>query len=182
MRMMKKLVGVSVASLMLFQSVAASASMIAYLTLAGQKQGKIKGSVTQKGRTDENIGVIAFTHGAMLPRDWNNLPAERKTHEPVVVTMASDPLVRGEFQRAMDQKELFTSFALTYSDVVANGQPQGRGNLLLQNAHIEKIDILPPDGTHKLEEMRVAFTFEKINTTWTKGSVTTNDDWTAPTN
>ncbi|HVK67514.1 MAG TPA: type VI secretion system tube protein Hcp, partial [Polyangium sp.] len=40
----------------------------AYLRLKGQKQGEIKGSVTQKGR-ENSIMIIAVSHEIMSPRD-----------------------------------------------------------------------------------------------------------------
>ena len=40
----------------------------AYLTLKGQKQGTIHGSVTQKGR-EGSIAVIAIEHEIVSPRD-----------------------------------------------------------------------------------------------------------------
>ena len=40
----------------------------AYLNLKGQRQGEIKGSVTQKGR-EGKIAVIAVSHEIISPRD-----------------------------------------------------------------------------------------------------------------
>lgn len=47
----------------------------AYLKLKGQKQGDIKGSVTQKGR-ENKIMVIAVSHEVVSPRDMaSGLPS-----------------------------------------------------------------------------------------------------------
>ena len=49
----------------------------AYLKMKGQKQGEIKGSVTQKGR-ENKIMVIAVNHEITSPRDpASGLPTGR---------------------------------------------------------------------------------------------------------
>ena len=58
----------------------------AYLKLKGQKQGTIKGSVTQKGR-EGKIAVIAVTHEIISPRDAaSGLPTGKRMHKPFVIT------------------------------------------------------------------------------------------------
>src|SRR5262245_26518966 len=75
----------------------------AYLRLKGQKQGEIKGSVTQKGR-EGSIMVIAVTHEILSPRDpASGLPTGKRMHKPFVVT-----------------KELDKSSPLLYSVLVNN--------------------------------------------------------------
>src|SRR6187401_2230480 len=61
-----------------------------YLKLKGQKQGEIKGSVTQKGR-EGKIMVIAVSHEIMSPRDAaSGLPTGKRMHKPFVVTKELD--------------------------------------------------------------------------------------------
>ena len=58
----------------------------AYLKLKGQKQGDIKGSVTQKGR-EGKIMVIAASHDVLSPRDAaSGLPTGKRMHKPFVIT------------------------------------------------------------------------------------------------
>src|SRR5205814_6325057 len=62
----------------------------AYLKLKGQKQGEIKGSVTQKGREDK-IMVIAVSHEIVSPRDpASGLPTGKRMHKPFVITKELD--------------------------------------------------------------------------------------------
>ena len=58
-------------------------AMMAYMHVKGQKQGDIKGSVTQKGR-EGSIAVIAYHHSVVSPRDpQSGLRGDLK-HRPVV--------------------------------------------------------------------------------------------------
>src|SRR4051794_3294922 len=62
----------------------------AYLKLKGQKQGEIKGSVTQKGR-EGKIMVIAVSHEIVSPRDAaSGLPTGKRMHKPFVITKELD--------------------------------------------------------------------------------------------
>ena len=62
----------------------------AYLRLKGQKQGEIKGSVTQKGR-EGSIMVIAVSHEIVSPRDpASGLPTGKRMHKPFVITKELD--------------------------------------------------------------------------------------------
>jgi type VI secretion system secreted protein Hcp len=57
----------------------------AYLTIKGQRQGDIKGSVTQKGR-EGSILVHAYSCETLSPRDpASGLPTGKRTHEPVMI-------------------------------------------------------------------------------------------------
>src|SRR5512144_1187773 len=61
-----------------------------YLRLKGQKQGEIKGSVTQKGR-ENSIMVIAVSHAIVSPRDSaSGLPTGKRMHKPFVITKELD--------------------------------------------------------------------------------------------
>src|SRR3954467_12202062 len=70
----------------------------AYLKLKGQKQGEIKGGVTQKGR-EGKIMVIAVSHEVISPRDAaSGLPTGKRMHKPIVITKELDkssPLIMG---------------------------------------------------------------------------------------
>src|SRR6185436_3347525 len=62
----------------------------AYLKVKGQKQGEIKGSVTQKGR-EGKIMVIAVGHEIVSPRDpASGLPTGKRMHKPFVITKELD--------------------------------------------------------------------------------------------
>ena len=62
----------------------------AYLTLKGQKQGAIRGSVTQKGR-ENSILVHAFSNEILSPRDpATGLPTGKRMHKPFVILKEVD--------------------------------------------------------------------------------------------
>ena len=85
----------------------------AYLSLKGQTQGDIKGSVTQKGR-EGKIMVIAASHEVYSPRDLaSGLPTGKRQHKPFIITKELDqstPLL----YTALKSNEIFTSFELQF--------------------------------------------------------------------
>src|SRR5947209_2296857 len=65
-------------------------SQPAYLTLEGEKQGKIEGSCDQKGR-EGTILVQAFSHEVFIPRDaQTGAPTGNRIHNPLTITKAYD--------------------------------------------------------------------------------------------
>lgn len=161
----------------------------AYLTLTGQKQAKIKGSVTQKGRED-SIMVIAVSHSITSPRDSaSGLPTGKRQHGQFTIT-----------------KELDKSSPLLYSALVTNENitqwelkfytPQVRATsgvgsevnhytIKLTNANIASINFTMPNTkdpnlTKFAEYEEVAFTYERIVWTWSDGGVEAEDDWQTP--
>src|SRR5262245_26590890 len=75
----------------------------AYLRVKGQKQGEMKGSVTQNGRQNSSM-IIATSHEIMSRRDpASGLPTGKRMHKPFIVT-----------------KELDKSSPLLYSALVNN--------------------------------------------------------------
>ena len=161
----------------------------AYLKLKGQKQGEIKGSVTQKGR-EGKIMVIAVSHEIISPRDAaSGLPTGKRMHKPFVIT-----------------KELDKSSPLLYSVLCTNENvsewelqfwtPQlratsGVGNevqhytVKLTNANIASIAFRMANNKHPdlmkfAEYEEVAFTYQQIDWTWTDGGISASDSWEAP--
>ena len=161
----------------------------AYLNLKGQKQGEIKGSVTQKGR-EGKIAIIAVSHEIISPRDpASGLPTGKRMHKPFVVT-----------------KELDKSSPLLYNSLVNNENipdwqlqfwtPQikattGSGNevqhytVKLTNANVASIAFRMANNKHPdlmkfAEYEEIAFTYQKIEWTWNDGGITALDDWESP--
>ena len=160
----------------------------AYLSLTGQKQGPIKGSITQKG-LEGSIGIIAAQHGIVSPRDpQSGLPTGQRMHKPFVLT-----------------KEIDRSTPLLYNVLVTNenishwelkcftsqgATPSGAGTVVqfytvrLTNANIASIEFtMPnmrnPDLSRLADYEQLAFTYQKIEWVWTDGGVTASDDWEA---
>ncbi|AUX44724.1 hypothetical protein SOCE26_061910 [Sorangium cellulosum] len=171
----------------------------AYLKLTGQKQGEIKGSITQAGRK-EKIGVIAVHHQITSPRDpATGLPSGKRQHKPLVITKELDkssPLL----YQALVTNEVISDWELMFyssgiSAQKAMGNEQNHYTIKLVNATISNIEFFmehtrkaAAGGTSGLdlqvqtpEYEKVAFTYQKIIWTWIDGGVTAEDDWESPT-
>ncbi len=160
----------------------------AYLTLKGAKQGQINGSVTQKGR-ENSIMVIAVDHSIVSPRDpASGLPTGKRMHKPLVITKELDkssPLL----YNALVTNENIVEFTLEFwspKPAVAGTTAAEVQNytIKLTNASIASIAFDMPNNENpanaKYNEMEViAFTYQKIEWTWTDGGITASDDWTA---
>jgi type VI secretion system secreted protein Hcp len=156
----------------------------AYLTLKGQKQGDIQGSVTQQGRQN-SIMVIAVDHQVVSPRDpASGLPSGKRQHKQLVITKELDkstPLLYG----ALCNNETITSWELKFYAPSATGQEVQNFTVKLTNASIAAVSFHLPNNKHPdlmkynpYEE--VGFTYQKIEWLWVVGGVSAMDDWEAP--
>jgi type VI secretion system secreted protein Hcp len=158
----------------------------AYLTIKGQKQGDIKGGVTQKGR-EGSILVHAFDNAILSPRDpASGLPTGKRTHEPVTIMKEADrstPLL----WNALVNNENLTQWRL---DFWSTDPKQGAAEKLiysvsLVNASIASIheymddDQVPAQAALPLQN-EISFTYQKIEWTWTDGGISASDDWETP--
>ena len=161
----------------------------AYLKLKGQKQGDIKGSVTQKGREDK-IMVIAVSHEIISPRDpASGLPTGKRMHKPFVITKELDkatPLL----YNALVNNENVSDWELQFWTPQIKAQT-GVGvevqhySVKLINANVASIHFQMPNNKHPdlmkfNENEQIAFTYQKIIWTWNDGGITAEDDWEAP--
>ena len=163
----------------------------AYLKLKGQKQGEIKGSVTQKGR-EGSILVYASTQGIESPRDpASGIPTGKRMHKPVVITKEVDqasPLL----WNALVNNENITTWELHFwAPQTANDRASAVGTevqyytLKLTNASISSIDFIMANNKDA-ELMKIApyekvsFTYQKIEWIWVKGGIMAADDWETP--
>jgi type VI secretion system secreted protein Hcp len=156
----------------------------AYLRLKGQKTGDIKGSVTQKGR-EGKIMVIAVSHEIVSPRDpASGLPTGKRMHKPMVITKELDkstPLL----YNVLVNNENLTQWELQFWRPSATGAEQQHFTIKLTNANIASITERMPNNKNpelmKYETYEeVAFTYQKIEWTWTDGGITAMDDWESP--
>jgi len=162
----------------------------AYLRCKGQKQGDIKGSVTQKGR-EGTVAVIAVSHSIVSPRDAaSGLPSGKRMHKPLVITKElcqADPL----FYNALCQNENLPTWNLQFWTTAYQDRTQSTGTEMqhytidLVNASICSIDFRMANNKHpelmKFNEWQeIAFVYQKITWTWVKGGITASDDWESP--
>jgi type VI secretion system secreted protein Hcp len=157
----------------------------AYLQLKGQKQGDIKGSVTQKGR-EGKIMVIAFNHEVQSPRDVSTGQATgKRQHKPFVIIKEIDkssPLL----YTALTNNENIISWELQCfaARSTTAGLEVNHYTIKLTNAKL--VDIRSVMLNNKVPENikmplmeEVGFVYEKIEWTWVDGGITATDDWTS---
>ncbi len=161
----------------------------AYLKLKGQKQGDIKGSVTQKGR-EGKIMVIAVHHEIISPRDAaSGLPTGKRMHKALVITKELDkasPLL----YNALVNNENIPEWELQFwtpqlSAAGGVGAEKQHYTVKLTNANIASIEFTMannknPELMRYAEYENIAFTYQKIAWTWTDGGISAEDDWEAP--
>src|SRR5258706_6184020 len=156
----------------------------AYLRLKGQKQGDIKGSVTQKGR-EGKIAVIAVSHEIISPRDAaSGLPTGKRMHKPFVITKELDqssPLL----YNVLVNNENITDWELQFWRAAATGMEEQHYTVRLTNANIASIDFRMlnnknPDLSRYAEYEEIAFTYQKISWTCVNAGISTADYWSSP--
>ncbi len=156
----------------------------AYLKLKGQKQGEIKGSVTQKGR-ENKIMVIAVSHEIISPRDpASGLPTGKRMHKPFVITKELDKSSPLLFS-VLTNNENITEWELQHWTPSATGAEKQHYTVRLTNANIASISSRMlnnknPELMRYAEYEEIAFTYEKIEWTWMDGGITALDDWQSP--
>jgi len=163
----------------------------AYLTLTGQKQGQIKGSVTQKSR-EGMIEVIGSSYSLISPRDAaSGLPTGKRMHKPYVIVQELDVSVPLLFN-ALTNNENITKWKLDYyasqignDRTTATAIEQNYFSVDLVNASIASIDFRQhnnkvPDLMKFKEYLEVAYVFQQITWVWVKGGVSATDNWESP--
>jgi len=175
---------IAVGTMLLALQSAANATELAYLTVTGQKQGEIKGSLTTKGH-EGAIEVLSVSHSIVSPRDAaSGLATGKRMHKPLVITIPLDksaPLL----WNALTQNEALTKFELSFWAPGVNGMDKQEFTIKLTNASVVSIDFgMSPetDGVAKAgtPHETISFVYQKIEWTWVDGGITAMDDWEAP--
>src|SRR5436305_7367068 len=116
----------------------------AYLRMKGQKNGEIKGSVTQKGR-ENSILVFATEHSIQSPRDpASGLPTGKRVHKPIVISKyvdKSSPLL----YKMLVLNEAILTWELQFWRPSPAGAEQQYYTVKLTNASIASIDFHLPN-------------------------------------
>lgn len=155
----------------------------AYLTLKGQTQGNIKGSVTQKGR-EGKIMVIAAHHEVLQPHDPATGQATgKRRHSPFVITKEVDkssPLL----YTAWATNEKMLQWQLQFWRPGPAGVEKQAYTIELVNANIASIGLTMPNNkvpeTANLAEYEdIAFVYQNIKWIWTDGNLTASDNFAA---
>jgi len=163
-------------------------ALMAYMKVRGQKQGWIKGSVTQKGRED-SIEVIAYHHSVVSPRDPNSgLPTGQRMHKPFTVVKTTDratPPLYTALCTNENLPEVTINFWKPQIKAAAGvGSEVQYFTVKLTNAGIASITAMMPNIEDPAQQRfdpqeEVAFTYQKIEWIWTEGNEIAMDDWEA---
>ncbi|MBN1818828.1 MAG: Hcp family type VI secretion system effector [Sedimentisphaerales bacterium] len=153
----------------------------AYLTLQGEMQGDIEGSVTQAGREGQ-IMVIATSHSVTSPRDAaSGLPTGKRQHQPFRITKEIDrstPLL----MNALVNNEKLTQFELRYWQPSATGKEVQYYTVILHDAYIvsiqqEMLNNKYPENMQHKEREHVSFMYRAIEWVYEDGGIAAGDDW-----
>lgn len=156
----------------------------AYLTLTGETQGKVSGSVTQAGR-EETMEVYGWAHEVVSPRDAaSGLPTGKRQHKPIVVTKPIDkatPLL----MNLLTNNENISEWRLDCWKPSRSGKELQYYSMELVNASVAGIrteqlnNKYPENMKHEVRE-HVSFCYQKIIWTFQDGGITAEDDWEMP--
>jgi type VI secretion system secreted protein Hcp len=159
-------------------------ALAAYLSIVAERQGPIRGSVAQKGREDK-ILVIAVQHEIVAPREpQSGIPTGKRMHKPFNVLKEVDrssPLL----QAILCTNENIREARIEFWTATPTGQEKQHYTVRLINANISSIafkmaNIRIPKLQRLAEYEEVAFTYQKIEWTWSDGGITAGDDWDTP--
>jgi len=156
----------------------------AYLKLKGQKQGEIKGGVTQKGR-EASLEVIAVSHEIVSPRDpASGLPTGKRMHKPITVTVEVNKH-EALLYNALTNNENITEWKLDFYEPNVQGVEKNFYRIELVNASVASSSFRMANNKHPdLMKFRIytdwAFTYQKITWTYVDGGITASDDWETP--
>ena len=163
-------------------------ALMAYLKLKGQKQGEIKGSVTQKGR-EGRIAVIAAEHEIVSPRDAaSGLPTGKRQHKPFVLRKevdAATPLLYTLLanNEALSEWELQFWAPQVKAHAGMGAEVQHYTVRLfearLAGMHFQMPDLRDPALAKLAERELLTFTYGRIQWVWTLGGLMAEDTWLA---
>lgn len=166
----------------------ADAAMMAYLRIAGQKSGEVKGGITQKGR-ENTIGVIAMDHTIVSPRDpQSGLPTGLRQHKIFTIRKELDkssPVLWNILATSENLKTVTLQFWTPQISASSGvGAEVQNYTITLTNANIAsmrmvKENIRNPELMKYADYEEISFTYESIVWTWTQGGITAGDSWTA---
>ncbi len=163
-------------------------AMMAYMYAKGAKSGQIKGSITQKGRED-SVGIIAYSHDIEMPLNaTTGQPSGGRLHKPFVIEKELDkstPILYTCLCTNENLSEVTIKFWTPQLKAASGvGSEVQNYTVKLTDAHIGSItsrmeNIRNPDLVKYAQFETIAFTYHKIEWTWTDGGITAIDDWTA---
>jgi len=159
-------------------------ALAAYLSIVAERQGPILGGVTQKGR-EGKILVIAVQHEIGCPRDpQSGIPTGKRMHKPFSIIKELD-CSSPQLYDLICTNENIRDARIDFWTATPTGQEKQHYTVRLTNAnvtaiHFKMANVRSPKLVRLAEYEEIAFTYQKIEWTWTDGGITALDDWEAP--
>ncbi|MFN2440288.1 MAG: type VI secretion system tube protein TssD, partial [Chitinophagaceae bacterium] len=153
----------------------------AYMTISAQKQGQIKGGVTQKGK-EGSIAIYQVHHQITSPRDAASGQASgKRIHKPLVITKEVDTASIKLFNALVTNETLKEVVINFFQHSTTTGQEVVYYRIKLSNASIANIsqdmfDTLDPAAKKLPFLEKVEFVYQKIEWEHLIGKVTAEDD------
>ncbi|AOJ73472.1 MULTISPECIES: Hcp family type VI secretion system effector [Burkholderia] len=158
--------------------------MPCYLTLEGQTQGNIEGSVDIQGH-EGKILIQAVEHTIEIPKSpQTGLPTGKRIHGPMTLTKEIDKS-SPKLSQALASGEQMKSVALEFYRILKEGKEEHYYTVKLENAILTSIRSWTPNclvlDNKQLGHMEdVSFTYEKITWTYVPDGIEAEDSWRAP--
>ncbi len=153
-----------------------------YMSVTGQTQGAIQGSVVMKG-FEGGLQVYQISHDIVYPRDASSgLPTGPRQHRALTATIAIDrsaPML----MKALITNERLTTVELLLPEPGAKLVTTAGYRIRLTNASISRVLTTFPDPTMTRVDrpvLQVSFVYESIEWTWVREGITAEDDWESP--
>jgi type VI secretion system secreted protein Hcp len=152
-----------------------------YLFIQGQKSGGIKGSVTANGE-EGSILVDSISHEIAIPLDaQTGSPAAKRQHKPFIVDVQVDK-AWAMLYNLLATGESLPRVELRVAAPNATKTMTIQRKVLLTNASlvgIRQFTVNGSNGKPDHDELRISFTYQKIEWDWIEGAITAKDDWQA---
>jgi type VI secretion system secreted protein Hcp len=151
------------------------------LTLVGEQQGPLKGSLTRPGRE----GAIRVTGADHLVRSILDVvtgqPVAKRAHGALTVTKEVDASTP-QLHRAWSQNESFTAWRLDFHAVDSTGQDVSYYVIELSGARVSRIQLVMPNtlvaaNVGVAVHETVSFVYDTIEWSWLPGRITAEDAW-----
>lgn len=152
--------------------------------IEGEKQGAIKGGVTQAGRAGW-IEIHAYNHEVVSPRDAaSGLPTGKRQHKPITIVKSLDKASPLLFNALVNNENL-KGVEFCFWRPSKAGKEELYYKVELMNANIAGIkpfvlNVKDPTLTRFPDMEEIQFTYQKIIWTYVDGGVTAEDDWETP--
>ena len=156
----------------------------AYMTLEGEKQGKIEGSCTQQGR-EGTILVQSFNHEVYIPRDrQTGAGTSPRVHNPYTVVKAYDKSSPKLYQ-ALTSGEHMKNVQIKLYRIDKKGAEEHYFTTTLSDAIVVSVkpsmpNCLVPTSEPYTHMEEVSFTYSKANWKWEPDGIESEDDWQVP--